>query len=721
MVVRRGSGWGRRVRAISLGAIACCLLLPVSAGAARHYEKVSPADKGQGDIVGDGETTVAARLGDAVEFSSRTPFGDTVGSGVIGQTQYVARRTGQGWMTGAITPTPRPDASQVLFAPTGLQLFSDDLRTAVGRAYDLPAVTDDAPLRNNIYVEDTATRALQTVSISQVEPLSPFDFFAFPGTFWGMSADARHIAFVTPTQFLPDAVPGVPNVYKWDDGVLSVASVLPDGNVAANGADSPEKLRGAMSPDGSRLLFTASTGGNVQLYLHIDARRTVWVSQTELDPSDPNYQPDPSGVSALGMTPDGTNVFFVTDTRLLPEDTNDAPDLYRYTDSANPSSDSNLTLISHEGDLAAAQLIGMSDDGERVYYQTSSPRLVLWDHGTSTLITDIAYSADPQYGLGLTSVAPGYGRVTPDGNYFAFGTNATVDNVHGLTGEQTDGHWELYFYSLRGDSLTCVSCPSAPAVADATVVPTVTQGLGLTYAGLRPRFLADDGRVFFSTAEALVSQDTNGVLDTYEYDRTSDSLSLLSTGTGNDPSTFADASASGDDVFIVTRQRLVPSDHDDLVDLYDVRDGSSLPQEPVEQPRPPCQGDACRPPQSASTPEDPMGSRSFEDGGAGSTASRLFAVRQRAVFRGPSGLLRVRLFAAGRLAWSGRGLRSGSIRRSRAGTYEVRLVLGSHARARLRASGRYRTSLRLTFVSASGDEVTHTTRVTFRVAAKKGR
>ena len=31
----------------------------------RHYEKVSPADKGRDDIVGDGLTTVAARAGDA--------------------------------------------------------------------------------------------------------------------------------------------------------------------------------------------------------------------------------------------------------------------------------------------------------------------------------------------------------------------------------------------------------------------------------------------------------------------------------------------------------------------------------------------------------------------------------------------------------------------------------------------------------------------------------
>ena len=34
-------------------------------------------------------------------------------------------------------------------------------------AYDLPGSTDDTPLRNNIYVEDTATRGLTPVTVSQ--------------------------------------------------------------------------------------------------------------------------------------------------------------------------------------------------------------------------------------------------------------------------------------------------------------------------------------------------------------------------------------------------------------------------------------------------------------------------------------------------------------------------------------------------------------------------
>jgi hypothetical protein len=707
VALRGERGWRRRAQSIGVVAVLCLAfgLMPAGASAARHFEKVSPADKGLGDIVGDGATTVASRFGGAVAFNSRTPFGDTIGSGVSGQTQYVARRTDAAWEVHAITPTPRPDARQTFVTPTRLDIYSDDLRTVILRAYDLPVVVDDTPLRNNIYVEDTATRALQTVTASQVEAPAPLDFINYPAVqFWGISADARHVAFVTSTQFLPDAVLGVPNVYKWDDGVLRVASVLPDGNVAPNGADSPENYRGAMSADGSRLLFTASTGGNTQLYLEIDGRRTAWVSEPELDPPDPTVDP---AVQLAGMTPDGRNVFFTTDTGLVPDDVNGAPDLYRYTDSDDPSNQRNLTLISG-GDLT--EFVGTSDDGERVYYRALGV-MTLWDHGVRSVV-------------GNVDAGPFGARVSPDGAFLAFATNTTDGSGHGATGEVTNGHVEMYLYSLRDSRprLLCVSCPPVPATADVTVFPAVTHGLPqLTNAGFRPRFLSDSGHVFFSTADALVPEDTNGVLDAYEFDPATGKTSLLSTGQGKDPTTFADASASGADVFVVTRQRLVASDRDDFVDLYDVREGSSLP-EVAEPPQPPaCQGDGCQPPPSGRPSKGLLGSLVFEDDSAGAGGSKLLAVRHRIVVRGVRGSLSVRLFAAGRLSWGGRGLRAGAVRRSRAGSYRVRLRLTRRARAQLRASGALRTSVHLTFVSAGGDEVRRTTRVTFRVAARKGR
>ena len=130
-----------------------------------------------------------------------------------------------------------------------------------------------------------------------------------------------------------------------------------------------------MSADGSRLAFAAvAISGIRQLYLHIDGRRTAWVSESELDPSDPNYTTDPTSVRLRAMTPDGRNVFFITDTPLVSQDTNSGPDLYRWTDSPNPSTDRNLTLITQDGAMSDSLVAGVSDDGQRVYYQSLSDR-----------------------------------------------------------------------------------------------------------------------------------------------------------------------------------------------------------------------------------------------------------------------------------------------------------------------------------------------------------
>lgn len=718
MLLRGEMAWRGRLWALALIAAILSFGLVSSARAsdARHFEKVSPADKGNGDVIGDGATNVASRAGDAVTLSTRTPFGDTIGSGVAGQTQYVSRRGADAWTTHSITPQPRPEEYQTFFGATRYQAFSDDLRTAVVWGYDLPAATGDLPRRNNIYVQDTASRALQTVTMLQnglPDPL-PFLFDLANDANWGVSADARHVAFVSLAQYLPEAAAGVPNVYQWDDGVLSLAGVLPDGTVSPNGSDVvPSLYRSSMSLDGRRLVFTSSLGGNLQLFTRIDGSRTHWISETELDPSDPNYQPDPSNVTLKAVSPDGRIVFFTTDTPLVSGDTNGDFDLYRYTESDDPSTDSNLTLVT-DGGMNGALVMGMSDDGGRVYYETTAEVIFAWDHGTTDLVTDRVVGS-PFIGeqFAVDSWGPGMARVTPDGDYLAFATRWPA------TADASNGFREMYLYSLSDHSLRCVSCPSGAATGDATVIAEVTSGVPSYVApGSRPRFLSEDGKVFFSSAEALVPEDINGVLDAYEYDPATGDLSLVSSGKGSDPATFVDASASGDDVFFVTRQRLTASDHDDLVDLYDARDGDALPEIPEPAEPPVCQGELCQPPPSGAPDEGEVGSLTFDEGDA--PKPRGFTARKSVVLHSASGSLRVRLSAAGKLSWRGKGLRSGSVRRSRSGTVVVRLRLGRQARAKLRTSGVYRTSIHLTFASANGD-VSRTTRVTFKAAAKKGR
>jgi hypothetical protein len=91
-------------------------------------------------------------------------------------------------------------------------------------------------------------------------------------------------------------------------------------------------------------------------------------------------------------------------------------------------------------------------------------------------------------------------------------------------------------------------------------------------------------------------------MDAYEW-KQNGSLHLLSTGrSGADDSSFGNASPSGDDAFFLTRDRLVSSDQDDAVDMYDARVNGGFPGEPA-----PCEGAECKS-ETSGPPDDEAGS-----------------------------------------------------------------------------------------------------------------
>jgi hypothetical protein len=561
----------------------------------RAWEQVSPLDKNNGNIVADGITNIASADGNAVSLSSRAPFGDAIGTAAAGQTQYLARRGPSAWLIRGITPRPDPEAFQTLLAYTSLHLFSDDMSTVALWAYNLPDAVGDIPARINLYLEDTATRALQPITTAALEPLPPNAFSA--RELLGASADARHLAFASSTRLLPEAAPEVPNVYRYDDGVLSLAGLLPHRSVPAGGSVVlPRGYRAAMSADGSRQLFSSPASGDQQLYMRIGDQRTVWISEPE--GSDTS---EPLGVYLQAMTPDGHDVFFATESPLLDADTNSGPDLYRWSSGPDPSAETNLTLISDSGQVPGqyngTAIDGISDDGQVVFYQSAlvDPALFVYDHGTTRRIADLPREFSPRRRLALTASEPGLGRLTPDGRYFAFLSAQTLNGneILGLTGQITNGHSEVYLYESDRDQLLCVTCPAGEASADAEVTPALGTGaLSWSYAGIRPRFLADDGHVFFTSAEPLSPADANGVSDVYQYDPATGGLSLLSSGLGAEPAAYVAADADGSDVFFVTRGSYLGADRDELVDLYDARADGGFPE-----PLPPsesCLGDSCQ-------------------------------------------------------------------------------------------------------------------------------
>ncbi len=75
-------------------------------------------------------------------------------------------------------------------------------------------------------------------------------------------------------------------------------------------------------------------------------------------------------------------------------------------------------------------------------------------------------------------------------------------------------------------------------------------------------------------------------------------VGLISAGTGSADSVFMDASASGNDVFFITRDRLVPQDFDGSYDMYDAHvctASEPCPASPPVSPPPCTTGDSCKP------------------------------------------------------------------------------------------------------------------------------
>jgi hypothetical protein len=391
-----------------------------------------------------------------------------------------------------------------------------------------------------------------------------------------------------------------------------------------------------ISPDGSRILFTTAEhpGGSTsllpgQIYMREDGHITYHLNASERTPG------SESGDALIqAMTPDGSRVFFTTNASLVDaDDDGGGSDLYMYE--VDKPVGHRLTLISADrpgvsGD--AHEVVGTSEDGRYVYFvgagqlvpgEPADQRngLYLWHDGDISFIGN--FGEGTSYGApyvdsisnaqdSRTSVPHGQlvSRVSPDGHTVLFmseesgafaGRGGYAGHYNGgnaCTGSFLGGHEpcrQLYLYNADSGRITCVSCDfesdsvTSDAITDAPlglVVSRPTQHLS--------HALSDDGRhVFFSTAEALVGEDTNGNYDAYEYDVATESVHLISSGTDSEGSYFLDASPDGHDVFFSTKEKLVGWDTDNSVDVYDARVDGGFP-EPTPVPVA-CQGESCLP------------------------------------------------------------------------------------------------------------------------------
>jgi hypothetical protein len=211
-------------------------------------------------------------------------------------------------------------------------------------------------------------------------------------------------------------------------------------------------------------------------------------------------------------------------------------------------------------------------------------------------------------------------RASADGRLLVFESELSLtgfDNVPvegGACGEH-DRCSEIYLYDTESGRLMCVSCDRAGRPTGSAALgghEEVPASLSEPSPYFLPRNLSEGGgRLFFQSSDALVPQDSNGLLDVYEWEAlgvgscTAVSADFnggaagcvfpISNVAGGEESRFMDASASGGDTFIATADRLLPSsDTDTRVDVYDARVDGGFPA--VTQPSVCESSDQCKPP-----------------------------------------------------------------------------------------------------------------------------
>jgi hypothetical protein len=608
----------------------------------------------------------APGLPTAVAFASLGDFADAIGGGIA--TEYLAQRTAQpgtsGWSTHAITPPQQPmsvaAATQQL--DPAYELFSPELERAVFRAWSPLTDAPDVAEVENLYArEDLRTPGLGTYRLltSAPAPLPPIESGRERPFLAAATDDLAHVLFESRLPLTAGIAGGNPMLFKVDGGA-SPRLLAPSGGCPATSIpDQPCSAAGlgaiglhltgdTLSADGSRVELTSpvTASGNVRtgtqpsaLY-QLDDRGTAATADdalVQLNVSELAEPAQPAAARFQAASADGTRVYFTSGERLT-DDAAPGGGLYLWERQADPSVD-DLTFVAPGGDDDVLAL-GASRDGRRIYFAAPSQLvaggpfvvqdgLYLWREdpggggGTTSFVAALSFGdAQANAGTRAWNQRPRTSRVTPDGRTLLFEVADEVgigaEHDHGACADDPNGTTtgicgELYLY--RADASTplapavaCISCqPSgAPTNANAWLSARVSAGAAQVTPHLS-RALSDDGRrTFFSSAAPLAPEDANGTVDAYEYDVPSGALRLLSSGRDPADSWFLDASASGDDAFFVTRERLVGWDVDRAYDLYDARVGGGFPEPPA--PAPACSGDACRGQAHAGPPPAALGS-----------------------------------------------------------------------------------------------------------------
>lgn len=595
----------------------------------RAYEQVSPTNKVAYDVGtgGTGENTRGGPVapdGSAAIFLANGPF-EGLEMGGLQQMVYSARRSETGWTT---TPMMRriPDLA---CCPPSYNMISNS--PDLGKSLIEIIKNPNGATAFYYYVRDNRTGSLDFAFVTSSA--------IGDGT---LTPDETHFIFASQTPLSSEAPPVEGFiVYDFDlsNGQLSLVSRQPGDDApflessVIGGGDTFPIIYRAVSDDSSKLFFSspARVAFPTKIYRR-DSGGTVLASPSK------RSSPDPSGERAKffeAASTDGNRVFFRSCERLT-DDANDPAgncfseegDLYRY----DLGDDQLIDLSAATPGSEAAHVKGVLDisaEGDRAYFAAGSSltpdappsaqqctstlnvsavagcNLYVWSddgtaHGTLRFIATLDAATRNSSGMTYTddqnwnwALPDKTGQASADGRYLAFQSRAQ------LTSNAPTGTSQVYVYDAEAaggaGELTCVSCgrstdPPAGNSFMASFADNEEFGNDSVSPNAYPQTISADGEIIFSTPDALVPRDSNGLYDAYLW---KDGRSqLLSTGSSDDDSYAYGISANGDDAFFRTRQQLVPQDGDFLVDLYTAHVGGGFLSQQELVPLD-CEGEAC--------------------------------------------------------------------------------------------------------------------------------
>jgi len=282
-------------------------------------------------------------------------------------------------------------------------------------------------------------------------------------------------------------------------------------------------------------------------------------------------------------------------------------------------------------------------------------------------------------------------EVSHDGSTLLFASSADV------TGYNSGGVQEAYLYSAGSGQTVCISCrPDGLASMDAADVRVLPNGY-TDGDGSNPSvaLIGDGERAFFTSEDVLAPDAASGETNVYEWER--GEVYLLAAN-----ATYIGAGSNGNDAFVTTSSQLAPQDTDTRVDLYDVRVGGGFPGS--VPPTPACDPAAGTCQAMPAAPSAAPVPGTLTASGPGNVVQPSTLVRLTGASRVVKGAVVVtaRVPSGGRLAWSGAGLKAGSARFTKPGTYKLKVVLTKAMSKKLAGKKAAAIVLRAVFSPASG-------------------